>query len=47
MATPLLIQCFCSLSVGISMTNTKFVEWPVVESVPEDIKIDYHQNVLL
>lgn len=34
MATPLWIQYFCSTLDGASIVNTKFVEWPVVESVP-------------
>ena len=29
-----MIQCPCDSTVGISRVNTKFVEWPVVDSVP-------------
>ena len=36
MATPRLIQCCCVwwLAIGTRMNMTKFVEWPVVLSVP-------------
>ena len=34
-ATPRLIQCSWDSEDGISTAKTKFVEWPVVERVPE------------
>mmetsp|Transcript_5791 Transcript_5791/g.17680 ORF Transcript_5791/g.17680 Transcript_5791/m.17680 type:complete len:216 (-) Transcript_5791:2871-3518(-) len=33
-ATPRLIQCACGRALGSFTSHTKFVEWPVVDSVP-------------
>ena len=40
-ATLELIQCDSVLSVGTSRYITKFVEWPVVDSVPARVKVLY------
>lgn len=41
MATPLLIQWYWGILVGNSIETTKFVECPVVDSVPALVSVLY------